>query len=476
MDRRLFLKRTTKALALAGVRPSTSLAARLVKESTPRAGDLVQYPDPPIPRSDDFSVTVNGVPVYVYNAGTFRGTSFAFSGTVRIEIMPKHKFHTFAINPISKGITATRKDNSIVFELTSPQKLEIQIDGASSQITDADKLLYLFGDAPETDAPSPEDKSILYLGPGKHSYPDGILEIKKGDPVAGIYLAPGCLLEAVLDISGKDDFKVWGRGFARNPRTDKKRNMFVVHDCRYMTVKDFHLYDSISHIMHFSCGNPEDAHDINVRNLKSMHYIVNSDGFTLNGQVNHVVMEDCFIIGNDNLVLFGGSVGAGKIGPSHNVVRNCTFIKSSYAGNWCFLQGNSPPNTGGAIGPGNVVVDCDIVRMNGELGLITEWWGTPTTISNIVFEKIRLQTFSGYAPDPQKSHVNMLLYLQSTDKEHKKEITLRDIHLPSLRPSEIADGNWVITFDRVYVAGKLVTKDSDLQITKGPSVMTHYWS
>ena len=467
MQRRQFL---TVAAATA----ATTLLAPSVLEATPIAASIVAYPDPPIPRASEFVVTVNGQPIYVYNAAGFRAASFSFSGRITVEITYKGHIHSHTLSPTARGIITTQRDNTLIFTLDSPAKLELQINNASSQIVDGDKLLYLFADALETNVPLPTDPTLYYFGPGRHTIAGNVLSISASDPRQGIYLAPGAILEAVINVSRKSNFRIFGRGFLRNPFTDKTRNMLQLSNCTDSSVEDIHLYDSIQHVLVINASTPELGHDILLRNVKSFHTVVNSDGVTFSGAVTRVTVEDCFIIGNDNLIVIGGGAGSDPIGPSHCIVRNTTFVKSSYAGNWCFLQGNSPPKTGGSIGPGNLVQDCDILRLNGELGLITEWWGTPNTIDNMVFERIRVQTFDGYYPNPAKTNVNMLLNLQSTDKEHKKEITLRDIHLPTHQTSQIADGQWVIHFERVIAAGKLVTADTDLKLTRPAGVITAY--
>jgi hypothetical protein len=250
--------------------------------------------------------------------------------------------------------------------------------------------------------------------------------------------------------------------------------MLVLGNCIDCVVQDIHLYDSIDHVLGFNAYTSESSRNVVVRNVKSLHYVVNSDGLTFLGAISNVIVEDCFIVGNDNLIVMGGGKASEPIGPSNNIVRNTTFIKSSYAGNWCFPQGSSPPATGGCIGPGNIFVDCDVIRMNGEKGLITEWWGTPKTIDNIVFDRIRVQSFVGYGPNPEKSAENGLFWLQNTDREHKREFTLRNMDLPAVAVGAISPGRWVLNFEHVTIGGKAIRSDADLRLKKPQGVETNY--
>jgi hypothetical protein len=50
----------------------------------------------------------------------------------------------------------------------------------------------------------------------------------------------------------------------------------------------------------------------------------------------------------------------------------------------------------------------------------------------------------------------------------------KNIFLPAAQSSYVAAGNWTITFDHVYVAGKVVKSDNDLHLVKGAGVVTKY--
>jgi hypothetical protein len=66
------------------------------------------------------------------------------------------------------------------------------------------------------------------------------------------------------------------------------------------------------------------------------------------------------------------------------------------------------------------------------------------------------------------------LSLESSAPEYRRSFTFKDIFLPSAQTSIISAGNWEITFDHVYIAGKPATSDEDLKITKGAGARTKY--
>jgi hypothetical protein len=426
------------------------------------AGNVTVYPVSPLPRAGEFSVKADGHDIRVYNAGSFRCAPFAFSGSVEVQVAYHGgTIRSFQVNPLSKGVVARQSGDTLSFTLNQPQKLEVQINGASSQVADGNKLLYLFADPPESTVPGPNDTNVLYFGPGDHTPPSRVVRIDDSAPQASMYVAPGALLNAALEVRRTKPFRIFGRGFVRNPFTTKDHFAIRMEECVGLVVEDVTFFDSVSHGIKFFGGQGNV-----VRNVKALHYSVNSDGISFHRAALSNLVENCFIIGNDNLVVIGGA--RDQKGMAHNTVRACTFVKSSYAGNWGFPQGNGP------IGPGNLVEDCDVIRCNGQVGLIRMFWAKPTTVDDLTFQDIRVQSLDGYEPNPMKTGMNRFLSLESDGPEYPRTITLRNIHLPSAQTSFIAPGKWTITFDHVYVAGVPAKSDADLNLVKGEGAVTRY--
>jgi hypothetical protein len=476
---------------------------------------VVFYPDPPattpnspttelpsqaaIAPAAEFAVTVNGQRCYVWNAGTFRACSFSFAGTVVVAATYEGAISSFQINPASSGIVGTRAGSTITFTLSSPARLELQLNGAWDRQNPVDQaqLLYVFADPLETDVPSPGDPTLYYFAAGYHSVRDAngapILSVGGSDPRQGIYLAPGAVLDDAVVVSDKagtpaSPFKIYGRGFLHNPfhlladgGADHAQSMLVVRNSSNVVLQDFVAFDSTGHAISFMASalpagaapTTSKGHDITMSNVKSLHTSINSDAIAVTGPAYHVTVQDSFFVSNDNMIVLGGAASSAPVGPFDNTVTRCTFIKGGHGGNWCFPQGNSPPATGGNIGPGNLIENSDIVRTDKEPGLITLNWGTPGTIENIVFDGIRPSSFDGAMSTGGTPAPNMLLNL-AAGGPGAKSITLRNIDLPYARQSSIAAGQWTVTFDHVSVAGRPVTSDADLNLSKGAGDVTVY--
>ena len=200
--------------------------------------------------------------------------------------------------------------------------------------------------------------------------------------------------------------------------------------------------------------------------MKVLNLIVNSDGITFHGCASNNVVENSLIVGNDNLIVIGA--GDWLLRPSHNTIRGCTFVKSSVDGNWAFPHGD------GAIGPGNLIADCDVIRCNWEPALIRAFYGKLTTIDNLVFQDIRVQALAENPAYLQMPNGNRFLSLESDGIGYVRTMTFKNIFLPKVVTSFIAPGRWHVSFDHVFIAGKVAKCDADLKLTKGAGVVTEY--
>lgn len=104
---------------------------------------------------------------------------FDLEGTVEVEVTCLYtEIDCVNIAPASRGISYEYHGNTILFKLTGPQKLSIEING------DIFRNLHLFANPKEKDAPQPEDANVLVVQPGIHRKPDllRLLDNAAADP------------------------------------------------------------------------------------------------------------------------------------------------------------------------------------------------------------------------------------------------------------------------------------------------------
>jgi len=170
---------------------------------------LVTWPAPAseIP-SPDFTVEVDGCPVFVYQARVraeilpndglwthqrdCRGERASFAifdiaAPVTVTVRPARDFHAATVLPARAGIATETTTAEVRFTVTHPRQLTVILDGSDAA------LLHLFIGTPETDVPRADDPDVIYFAPGLHEI-DG-LTIPSGKTV---YLAGGAVVKAAL--------------------------------------------------------------------------------------------------------------------------------------------------------------------------------------------------------------------------------------------------------------------------------------
>ena len=439
---------------------------------------LIQYPNPPVPAGSTFSVSANGSSLHVYSLPTpttdgvigtglnFTGCSFAFTRPLLLNVTWRAgSIVSWQINPVSNGLNASssRSGNSLLIPLHAPAKFEVAINSIVEDVYDTAQLLYVFADGPEVDAPLPSDPSVYYFPAGYNGTfnNNSLFTIAAGDLHRGIYIAPGAQLRAMLALSPVSaltpPFRVWGRGFLFNPQLTKTNNAIDLFSTN-ISIDSIHLYGSLNKLLGFKAANVPGVTVVN--NVKLLSSATNTDALTYCGPANGVIVNDSFILSNDNQIVLGGCGGAEPVGPYNNLIAASTFIKFNHAGNWLFLQGDNNGN-GGEIGANNTITNCDIVRMDRELGLIVQTYGYPRGINNVTLDRLRLWS---YNDTTQQTAGGSLLLLNTTDQLAHRSLTLSNFDIPTVLPSFVTNGNWQLYFVNMTVRKQPLVSNSQLNL------------
>ncbi|WPV02137.1 glycosyl hydrolase family 28 protein [Mucilaginibacter sp. cycad4] len=167
----------------------------------------------------DFSISVREpgqrelfVPTYnvsvtevAHTKNIIRNSSFGyfdFSGKVEIAVTyQRGPIHRVKIRPSKDGITFKVVGNTIVFSLTQPRNISIEVNN------DIFHNLQLFANPIETEKPSDSDPNVIYYGPGIHQI--GTLKIPSNKT---IYIDGGAIVQGQLLVSGVNNVHIKGHG------------------------------------------------------------------------------------------------------------------------------------------------------------------------------------------------------------------------------------------------------------------------
>jgi hypothetical protein len=197
------------------------------------SGKIISNPPPPgLITSKDFSVNVNGKPIWVEHAGsklqTFEYTlyngrdmedlniaSFSFSRRVKIKITASSDIDSYLIRPKTRNISAKVKGRNLIFILKNPQKLYIEINNLPH--------LALFANPLEVNPPQQGDPGVVYFGPGNHNPGQITLESNQT-----IYIAGGAIVTANIRGENLNNVRITGRGILQgNVRINGTDNLNV---------------------------------------------------------------------------------------------------------------------------------------------------------------------------------------------------------------------------------------------------------
>ncbi|MEN8249053.1 MAG: glycosyl hydrolase family 28 protein [Bacteroidota bacterium] len=228
------------------------------------------------------------------------------------------------IRPAIKGIKPTVKGDSILFSITSPQKLSVEVNG------DLHNNLMVFANPLETEQPDPKDPNVIYYGPGVHKIGgdgQGTLHLESNNHV---YIAGGAIVYGTLSAFGAQNVSITGRGILSgsmytdhaypHPGGKGLIGFLGVHNSK---IEGIILLNTVTWNIHlYGCDN------ITCSNLKIMGWTINSDG--INPQcASNIMIDDCFIRSYDDCISIKMNYGAGEWYSSRTdkniTVQNCIF-------------------------------------------------------------------------------------------------------------------------------------------------------
>jgi hypothetical protein len=269
----------------------------------PSPNQLVIYPaSEGLTRSADFKVEVRSpgtawreVPVYVTKVAhvsdahnTPQNTSFAsfdFSGAVDVSVtVNKGSLEAARIRPLSYGIKPVVQGNTILFSLTQPRNLSVEING------DIYHNLQLFANPVEVAAPSANDPNVIYYGPGIHRI--GILNIPSGKTV---YLAGGALVQGQFVIKDVANVKILGRGII----DEKERKTIEITSAKNVEI-DGLIVLPVSHTVLIG-----DSQNITISNIKSFSAGGNDDGIDVFCS-SDITIDGVFMRNSDDCIAIYG--------------------------------------------------------------------------------------------------------------------------------------------------------------------------
>jgi len=431
------------------------------------AAKVVTYPAPAGETlSPDYLVRAAGQKVDIYSArvldppfagkqwdfgGPYSFANFDFSGSVTVRIVSKRSLANVVIRPKSFGIeTRLIDDHTLELTLDRPRKFSVEPDGKKGP-------LLLFANPPETDAPKPGDKGVVYFGPGVHKPEKIVLQSNQT-----LYLAGGAVVKAEVLVQG-ENIRIRGRGILDGSdwqwRKGPVGNLIAIRNSTDVEISGITLRGS----SHWSIV-PKSCRRVTIRNVKLCNSRVQNDDGINPCNSQDVLITDCFIRSDDDCVALKGLDFSGENSNVERITVENTVL-------WCdrariFLLGHESR----AAYMRNITLrNLDIIHFTMTPFLFEP--GEDMRLENITIEDIRMHGEGQREFIRLRPVVNQ--YMRKKVPGFISNITFKNITLDG-RPGEYlvqiqgADAEHNVrdvTFENVSIAGaKLTGKSKPLRI------------
>jgi hypothetical protein len=270
---------------------------------------VVTYPAPSGDfLSTDYEIYAAGQKVDVYMArvldppfagkqwdhgGSYSFANFDMSGPVVIRIVSKRSLKNVVIRPQSSGIQPTLlDDHTLKLTLDRPYKLSIEPDGRKAP-------LLLFANPLEIDAPKPDDKGVIYFGPGVHKPEKIVLNSNQT-----LYLAGGAVVKAEVLVQGSN-IRIYGRGILDGSDWEWRKgpvgNLIAIRKSTDVEINGITLRGS----SHWTIV-AKNCRQVTIRNVKLCNSRVQNDDGINPCNSQDVLITDCFIRSDDDCVALKG--------------------------------------------------------------------------------------------------------------------------------------------------------------------------
>ena len=362
---------------------SSQIILSLLLVSVPNlTAEVVTYPAPPgLTTSNDFTLTANGMPVWVektaskipvfdYNLYGSRemedlnSASFSCSGSITIKITANSDIEKYIIRPKSRNIIATVNGKELFFTIGGPQKLYIEINNLPH--------LAVFANPIEIKPARKGDPGVIYYGPGVHN-PDRICLVSN----MTMYIAGGAVVKA--DIFGRnlENVRIAGRGIIQGK--------IEMKGCKNFNVEGVFIRNTRGWT-----NTLTDCHHCSYRNVKVFSYeaIYSVDGINPVSCTDFTI-DDCFMRCRDDCIAIKSIDSKLKVDSIY--VRNCVMV------GWACSDGVTIGYELNGSPVENIFVrNCDILYARGDgrtkghsaFSIVCDG---PALVHNIVFEDIRVE-------------------------------------------------------------------------------------
>lgn len=349
-----------------------------------------------------FAVEVDGRGVFVLDCPL--GSVATFEGSGRVRVRSLKGGGRSLVRPARLGVEVTEGDGYFEFTLEGPRNVLLDFGG--------DVLpLHLFANPPELDRPDPKDPKVRFFAGGR-VHDAGRIELGDGET---LYLEGGAVVRATIVARG-EGVRIAGPGFLDGDGlTYQSTRLIVLDGCRDARVEGITVVGTPSWMLVLGgCDG------VTVENVKLIGWVVCSDGIDVVGS-RDVTIRGCFLRNNDDCV----AIKAVAYDEDYRqdvarvLVEGCV-MHNDRAGNVMEIGFETQTESIRDI----VFRDIDVIAGHGEGGVFTIHAGDRATISDVLYEDVRVEHFYDKFIDLRILHSR---YSRDAERGHVRNVTFRNI-------------------------------------------------
>jgi hypothetical protein len=328
-------------------------------------------------RAPDFTVFANGVEVPVLDTDVAGIAAFAADGPVDVVVRPTDDVKRVDLRPMSRSITPRIEANTLRFRLDRPGPISVELNGETKRV------LYLFFDPPEGEAPAAGAPGVRAFGPGIHDA--GEIRLGSGET---LYIPAGAIVRGTVVAKDAASVRILGRGILASPGQDHQRGHLVHFErCRDVLVEGVTLLDSQSWTV-----VAVHSEGVTLRRVKLVGWQFGSDGLDVVSS-SRVRVVDSFFRDNDDCI----ALKAMPIGPDPwsipDPAPDVTDVVVERSVFWNMAWGNALEigfELRSPVVRGVVFRDLDVIHT--EHGAVLSIHnGDTATVGDVLYEDIRVE-------------------------------------------------------------------------------------
>ena len=388
-----------------------AIASALALACAAHGASRVYEYSPDAPRSERFSLSVDGKDCLVYPAGGAGDVApFDIDGVAKLHVKYFDDIKTAAVRPLSKNVKIEKSGaREIEFSIAGPCNLAVELNGR-------DRPLFVFANPPAK-PPAKRANSVVFragkiydAGLGKKIASDTSVVVEGGAIVYGTFVAGDPkTAEPTRNISLSGNGIISGETI---PRPQERREITFLKTKSLEVSGITVVHPTNWTLALFACES------VKIDNVKVVSDSPRDDGIDLVSCKNAAV-ENCFLRTRDDCIAVKAGVSYGGIkffemgvdASSENIlVKNCAL--------WNGIWGNALEigfETRGDEIKNVSFENIDILRTlgtGGDEGVFTIHNGDRAKISNVLYKDIRVEEAEGYAVN-----IRVLHSRYSKDKE-----------------------------------------------------------